>query len=124
MATTEQPARYTGQPILRKEDAELLTGQSRYTDDITIPGMLWMAMVRSPYAHARIKSIDVSKALAGEGVVAAYSAADLESDIGGPLVMAWPVAEGIKTPPHWPLTKDKARYVGDGVAVVVATSRA
>jgi aerobic carbon-monoxide dehydrogenase large subunit len=124
MATTEQPARYTGQPVRRKEDAELLTGQSRYTDDIAIPGMLWMAMVRSPYAHARIKSIDVSKALGGEGVVAAYSAADLESDIGGPLVMAWPVAEGIKTPPHWPLTKDKARYVGDGVAVVVATSRA
>jgi carbon-monoxide dehydrogenase large subunit len=118
MATAEK---LVGQPILRKEDGEFLTGEARYTDDIVLPGMLWMAVVRSPFAHARIKKVDLSKALAMEGVVAAFSGQDFEW--AGPLLMAWPVTEDIKNPPHWPLAKDKARYQGDGVAVVVAESR-
>jgi carbon-monoxide dehydrogenase large subunit len=120
MAVTAQ--RYVGQPVLRKEDAEFLTGQARYTDDITVPGMLWMAVVRSPYAHARIRSVDASKALRMDGVVAAFSGQDFEW--AGPLLMAWPVTDDINNPPHWPLAKDKARYQGDGVAVVVAETRA
>ena len=119
MVATEK---LVGQSVLRKEDPEFLTGTARYTDDIAIPGMLWMAVVRSHYAHARIKSVDVSKALAMEGVVAAFSGADFEW--AGPLLMAWPLTEDLKNPPHYPLAKDEARYQGDGVAVVVAESRA
>jgi carbon-monoxide dehydrogenase large subunit len=118
MAVTET---YVGQPVLRKEDPELLTGQARYTDDIAVQGMLWMAVVRSPYAHARIMKVDLSKALAMEGVVAAFSGQDFEW--AGPLLMAWPVTADLNNPPHYPLSKDKARYQGDGVAVVVAESR-
>src|SRR5918994_4796967 len=121
MATTEQPTPNIGARKLRKEDPELITGASRYTDDITVPGMLWLGFVRSPFAHARIGNVDVSKALATDGVVAAYSAADLE--FAAPLFMAFPLRD-LKQPPHWPLAKDKARYVGDGVAVVVAETRA
>jgi carbon-monoxide dehydrogenase large subunit len=121
MATTEQPTRNIGAPKLRKEDPELITGAARYTDDITVPGMLWLGFVRSPFAHARIGNVDTSKALAMDGVVAAYSAADLE--FAAPLFMAFPLRD-LKQPPHWPLAKDKARYAGDPVAVIVAESRA
>jgi aerobic carbon-monoxide dehydrogenase large subunit len=116
--------RYVGTDVLRKEDPELLTGQGRYTDDISLPGMLWMYVVRSPFAHARVRGVDLSKALAVDGVVAAFSGADLAGDWAGPLPMAWPVTEDINSPPHFPLTKDMARFQGDGVAVVVATTRA
>ncbi len=122
MATVERPAKFVGTSQLRKEDPELVTGQGGYVDNITLPGMLWVGIVRSPFAHARIGSIDVSKALELEGIVAAYTGADLE--FAAPLVMAWPINAEVKNPPHHPLTKDKARYVGDPVAVVVAESRA
>ncbi len=129
MAVTEEvtgtaTTAYVGAPVERKEDARLLTGQARYVDDLTVPGMVWMAVVRSPYAHAHIRSVDVSRAKEAEGVVAAFSGADLADDWAGPLPMAWPVTEDIHNPSHWPLAKDKARYVGDGVAVVIANSRA
>src|SRR6266498_4178614 len=121
MAKTE--SRVTGTPVLRKEDPELLTGQGKYADDMSAPGVLWMHVVRSPYAHARIGRVDLSKALAMPGVVAAFSGQDLADDWAGPLLMAWPVTEDINNPPHWPLARDKARYQGDGVAVVVAETR-
>jgi carbon-monoxide dehydrogenase large subunit len=123
MATTEKQT-YVGAPVRRKEDPELVTGQARYTDDLALTGMVWMAVVRSPHAHARIRSVDVSKARAAEGVVAAFSGEELAADLAGPLPMAWPVTEDIAAPEHWPLARDKARYAGDGVAVVVAESRA
>ncbi len=113
-----------GQAIPRKEDPKLLTGQARYVDDLALPGMAWMAVVRSPYAHARIKRVDLSKALQAPGVVAAFSGQDLAQDLGSGLPCAWPVTEDINMPPHYPLARDKARYVGDGVAVVLAESRA
>jgi carbon-monoxide dehydrogenase large subunit len=116
--------RYVGQEVRRKEDREFLTGQARYTDDLTLPGMLWACMVRSPFAHARIGGVDVSGALEMPGVVAAYSGQDLADEWAGPLPMAWPVTEDINNPPMWPVAKDKARYQGDIVAVVVAESRA
>jgi carbon-monoxide dehydrogenase large subunit len=115
---------YVGQAVPRKEDAKLITGQARYVDDLTLPGMVYVVVVRSPHAHARIRNVDVSKARAAEGVVAVFSGQDLAEDWAGPLPMAWPVTEDINNPPHWPLAKDKARHVGDGVAVVVAESRA
>ena len=113
-----------GQSVLRKEDPELLTGQAQFVDDLTIPGMLWLAVVRSPYAHARIKGVDTAKARAASGVVAAFSGQDLAEDIPAGLPCAWPVTEDIKMPTHWPLARDKARYAGDGVAVVLADTRA
>jgi aerobic carbon-monoxide dehydrogenase large subunit len=113
-----------GQAVLRKEDPELLMGQARFVDDLTLPGMVWMAVVRSQYVHARITSVDVSKPLAAEGVVAAYSGLDLVDDVPAGLPCAWPVTEDIKLPTHWPLARDKARYAGDGVAVVLADTRA
>jgi carbon-monoxide dehydrogenase large subunit len=121
MAVTE---RYVGQPVLRKEDPELVTGQARFTENLTAPGMLWMSVVRSPFAHARIRRVDTSRAASMPGVVAALGAADLEAEWGGPLPFVWPITEDIKVPVHWPLTKDTARYQGDGVAVVVAETRA
>jgi len=69
--------RYFGQPIKRNEDPRLLTGQALFTDDVHLPGMLHVAFYRSPYAHARINSIDTSAAAAMPGVVAIYTAADL-----------------------------------------------
>ncbi|HZD17651.1 MAG TPA: xanthine dehydrogenase family protein molybdopterin-binding subunit [Actinomycetota bacterium] len=118
MAVTEK---FVGQPVLRKEDPEFLTGTAKYTDDLIAPGMLWMAVVRSPYANARVQSVDLSAALAMDGVVAAYSAKDFEW--AGPLLMAWPVTDDLHNPPHHPLADERARYQGEGVAVVVAESR-
>ncbi len=123
MAATETPT-YIGAPVPRREDKKLLTGQGSYVDNLTLPGMLWMALVRSPYAHARIVGVDVAAAAGAPGVVAAYSGHDLAEEWGGSLPCAWPVTEDIEMPPHWPLAQDKARYEGDAVAVVVAESRA
>jgi carbon-monoxide dehydrogenase large subunit len=125
MATAEKTqATAIGAAVPRKEDPELLTGQGLYVDDLTVPGMVWMALVRSPYAHARIVKVDLSKTADAEGVVAAYSGEDLTGDIPAPLPCAWPVTEDIKMPEHWPLARSKARYAGDAVAVVVAETRA
>ncbi len=120
MATTE-PKPAIGQRMLRKEDPELITGEGNYVDNIVVPGMLWIHVVRSPFAHANITSINTSAAEKAEGVVAVFTGETLE--FAGPLVMAWPINDKVKNPAHHPLTKDKARYVGDPVAVVVAESR-
>ena len=117
MATTEL---YIGAEVLRKEDPELVTGQASFIDNHSLPGMLWMAMVRPPYVHARVNSIDTSAAASMPGVVGVYTAADL--DVGG-LPFVWPITEDIKIPVHLPLTKDKIRFHGDAVAVVVAETR-
>lgn len=121
MAKTEE--RYIGAPILRKEDPELVTGQARFVDDMTLPGMLWMNVVRPPYAHARIKKVDVSRASSMPGVVAAFTAADLQGEWGASLPYVWPLGDDQHIPNHYPLTTDKVRYLGDGIAVVVAETR-
>lgn len=112
--------RFIGQAVLRKEDPELITGQARYVDNMSMPGMVWMAMVRPPYVHATIDSIDTSAAASMPGVVGVYTAADLEV---GALPFVWPITEDIKIPVHHPLTSDRIRYNGDAVAVVVAETR-
>jgi carbon-monoxide dehydrogenase large subunit len=106
----------------RKEDAKLLTGQTNWTDNIVLPGLLHMAVLRSPMAHARIVSVDVSAALEMPGVIAAYSGADL-ADEQGSLPCAWPVTPDMVHPDHSPLATDEVRHVGDGVAVVIARDR-
>jgi carbon-monoxide dehydrogenase large subunit len=121
-ATEERQAPTIGQPLRRKEDARLVTGRTRWTDSVTLPGTLHVALLRSPMAHARLTRVDVSAARERPGVVAAFSGTDLTDDLGS-LPMAWTVSEDAKTPSHFPVARDIVRYVGDAVAVVVASSR-
>jgi 2-furoyl-CoA dehydrogenase large subunit len=113
-----RPTAWVGQSIERREDVALLTGTGRYADDLgTRPGTLHAAFLRSPHAHARIKSIDVSRALAHEGVRCVLAGADVRS-------WARPFVVGVKQPmEHWCIAVDKARYVGEPVAVLVAQDR-
>ncbi len=118
--------RYFGAPIKRNEDPRLLTGQALFVDDVELPGLLHAAFLRSPYAHARLKSIDVSQALARPGVVAVYTAADLgDYWKPGPLLVPPPPVEGrvFNERTQVPLAKDKVRFMGEPIAVVVAESR-
>src|SRR5919206_1418788 len=110
ITTSTETTTYIGQSVPRREDARLLTGEARFIDDMTLPGTVWMSVVRSPYAHARIGTVDLSAARSAPGVVAAFSGADLREEWAGSLVCAWPVADEIRTPDHFPLAVDKARY--------------
>jgi len=124
MTTTETPTGVLGQRLLRREDPALLTGEAKYTNDMHVPGALHLAVLRSPYAHARIVSIDTTAAAAMDGVVAVYTGADLADAWAAPMPCAWPVTEDMKNPVHYPLTTSVAHYAGDGVACVLATSDA
>jgi carbon-monoxide dehydrogenase large subunit len=121
-ADTQAAQAEQGRARLRKEDARLVTGQTNWTDNIVLPGMLHMAFARSPMAHARITSVDLSAARALPGVIAAFSGADF-ADEQGSLPCAWPVTEDIVLPAHPPMAVDEVRYVGEAVAVVVARDR-
>src|SRR5215471_12127710 len=116
--------RYTGASIKRAEDPRILTGAGRYVDDIKLPGMLHAAFVRSPLAHARVLSVDVSAARALPGVVAVFTGAELEAiTVPGPdALMALIGGEG-PTPEFTLLATDKVRFAGDPVAIVIAESR-
>ncbi|MBA3433579.1 MAG: molybdopterin-dependent oxidoreductase [Actinobacteria bacterium] len=124
MAITESIQTVVGTSVKRREDASLLRGRGTFVDNLTLPGTVYMAIVRCPYPHARIVTMNLDVARAAEGVVAAFSGADLAEDWKGSLPCAWPVTEDIKMPPHFPLATDEARFQGDGVAVVIASSRA
>lgn len=115
---------FMGTRVRRREDPALITGEGRYTADIQLDGMLHMALVRSPYAHAKILSIDSSAAKSIAGVVAVFTGADINPRLSGTIPSGTPVdnppySEG-KTPPRYPLAADKVRFVGEPVAVVVA----
>jgi carbon-monoxide dehydrogenase large subunit len=120
--TQDPPALELGRARARKEDARLITGQTNWTDNIVLPGMLHMAFLRSPFAHAKITSVDVSAAREQPGVIAAFSGADF-ADEQGSLPCAWPVTPDIVIPAHPPMAVDEVRYVGEAVAVVVARDR-
>jgi aerobic carbon-monoxide dehydrogenase large subunit len=118
--------RYLGQPVTRNEDPRLLTGQALFVDDVDLHGMLHAAFLRSPYAHARLNRIDASAARARPGVVAVYTAEDLgDYWKPGPLLVSPPPVEGsiFNQRTQVPLAKDKVRFVGEPVAVVLAESR-
>jgi len=126
---------YVGATVRRKEDPRLITGSSTYVDDITMPGMLHIAFVRSPYAHAKINGIDASAALAMPGVVKVITAADLEKVTTGKYPSdatkeSGEAADGtieedsIEVPGILPLAKDRVRYIGEAVAAVIAASKA
>ena len=118
----DRPAAVLGSRLLRREDPALLTGEAKFTNDLHLPGALHLAVARSPYAHARILSVDLTAARAAPGVVAAYAGGDLIGLWAAPMPCAWPVTADMKNPAHYPLTVGKAAYVGDGVACVLATS--
>ena len=124
MTATEIRPKVIGTSVKRKEDASLLRGAGTFIDNLTLPGTVYMAVVRSPYPHARINGVNLDAARAAEGVVAALSGADLADEWKGGLPCAWPVTEDIRMPTHYPLAIDEARYQGEGIAVVVAVSRA
>lgn len=115
-----------GAPIPRNEDARLLTGQALFVDDVELPEMLHAALLRSPLAHARINRIDVSTARTRKGVIAVYTAADIGALWRpGPLLVPPPPIEGItfNLRTHAPLAKDRIRYAGEPIAIVIAESR-
>jgi carbon-monoxide dehydrogenase large subunit len=113
-----------GASVRRKEDFRFLTGRGTYTDDINRPNQTYALFLRSPHAHARIKSIDLTAAKKSPGVVAILTGADIAADKVGSLICGWTVKDKQgnphKAPAHPPLAKDTVRYVGDQVAVVIA----
>ncbi|MGD2146664.1 MAG: xanthine dehydrogenase family protein molybdopterin-binding subunit, partial [Anaerolineae bacterium] len=119
--------KYVGKRMTRTEDPRLLTGQALFVDDVQIPGMLYAAFLRSDYAHARLRSVDVSAARQRPGVVAVYTAEDLGDfwGHGPPLVPAPDSVEGVEFHSRTQvfLAKGKIRYVGEAIAVVYAESR-
>ncbi|MFL6194698.1 MAG: xanthine dehydrogenase family protein molybdopterin-binding subunit, partial [Thermoanaerobaculia bacterium] len=120
---TTQPL---GQRTKRNEDPRLLTGRALFIDDLALPDMLHVAFLRSPHAHARIRSLDVSRAREREGVIAVYTAEDLGAYWQhGPLLVPPPPVEGMvfNERTQVPLAKGKVRHLGEPVAVVVAVSR-
>jgi len=123
-----------GQPVRRREDLRLVTGNGSYTDDINLPGQAYAVMVRSPHAHARIRGIGIAAAMAAPGVLAVLTGRDLLTDGLRPIphkVWSQHPAEvmlrahnGFKTftAPHYALPADKVRFVGEAVAVVIANT--
>jgi carbon-monoxide dehydrogenase large subunit len=113
-----------GARVLRKEDYRFLTGAGQYTDDVSLPNQAYAAFVRSPHAHASIKSITTDKAKASPGVIGIFTGADLANAKVGGLPCGWLITDvqgqPMKEPPHPCLAQGKVRHVGDQVAVVIA----
>ncbi|MBP2321234.1 carbon-monoxide dehydrogenase large subunit [Kibdelosporangium banguiense] len=122
MTATAEPE--VGRARRRKEDARLITGRTRWTDNMTLPGMLHLAVLRSPLAHAKIVSIDTSAAREMPGVMAVFTATDLDPESKIELPCAWPITPDMKHPRRPVLAADKVNFAGEGVAVVVARSAA
>ncbi|HEX3590581.1 MAG TPA: xanthine dehydrogenase family protein molybdopterin-binding subunit [Pseudonocardiaceae bacterium] len=118
-ATVEPAGQEIGKSRLRKEDARLITGRTRWTDNLSMNGMLHLALLRSPVAHATITSIDTTAAKSMPGVVAVLTGADL-ADEQGSLPCAWPITPDMKAPAAPSLAVDRVNFAGEAVAVVVA----
>jgi aerobic carbon-monoxide dehydrogenase large subunit len=122
-------AKYFGAAVKRREDPRFLRGEGRFVEDVTLPGVLHAAFVRSPHAHARLKRIDPTRATAAPGVVRVLTFADLERWMKPlPLFGAVPPGLGaavrfdVRQAPQWALCRERARYVGEIAAMVVADS--
>src|SRR3989442_5970754 len=125
-----------GQPVLRREDRRLLTGNGRYSDDFNLPGQAYACFVRSPHAHARLRRIEVADALKVPGVIAVLTGEDAAADRIRPIphhpVPTNPYEVPLKSrdgseffiAPHLPLPPDRARFVGEAVAMVIAETPA
>ena len=116
-----------GVSVKRKEDARFLTGAGQYTDDVVLPGQTYAVFLRSPHAHAVIKSINTAAAKAAPGVLAVFTGADVANDKINGVPCGWLITDvhgqPMKEPPHPVLAQGKVRYVGDQVAMVVAASQ-
>jgi aerobic carbon-monoxide dehydrogenase large subunit len=110
-----------GQPVRRVEDRRFITGRGRYLDDISRPRQAHAVFLRSPHAHARIRAIDTTEAVATPGVIAVLTGTDLAADSLGPVPCVSGVA-GAVLPPRPAMVADRVRHVGDTVAMVVAES--
>ncbi len=116
-----QAGREFGRARKRKEDARLITGRTKWTDNITLPGMLHLAMVRSPVAHGTITSIDTSGAKAMPNVIGVWTGPELKgSEVGLPC--AWPITADQKAPSHPAVAQDRVSFAGEIVAVIAARS--
>ncbi|MEU5258023.1 molybdopterin cofactor-binding domain-containing protein [Amycolatopsis sp. NPDC021455] len=122
MTATIEPE--VGKSRRRKEDERLITGRTRWTDNIALPGLLHLAVKRSPHAHAKIVSIDTSAAKSAPGVIAVYTAEDLDPDGAFGMPCAWPITPDMKAPRRPVLAAGTVNFAGEGVAVVVARSAA
>jgi carbon-monoxide dehydrogenase large subunit len=123
-----------GQPVRRREDFRLITGQGNFSDDVNLPGQAFLIVHRSPHPHARIRSINTEKAMKVPGVISVLTGADLLADGLKPLphvpLLAHPAeiipvntdGRPVFTAPHYPLAIDKARFVGEGIAIVIGKS--
>jgi carbon-monoxide dehydrogenase large subunit len=128
--------RFIGKPLPRKEDARLITGKGRFTDDFALDGQTYAVMVRSPYPHARIVAIDAARANAMPGVLGVFTGADCAADKLKPIPhdplpktkfdmkLTAPGGGVVFVGPHLLLPADKARHVGEAVAMVVAETKA
>ena len=112
-----------GRDRRRKEDQRLITGRTRWTDNLTLPGMLHLAMVRSPFAHAKITAINVDEAKAAPNVVTVITGKDVAEEQGS-LPNAWPITPDQVAPAHPPVAVDRVSFAGEIVAVVVARTAA
>lgn len=119
--------KYIGKSIKRVEDKRFITGKGKFTDDIVLPQMTYGYILRSPYAHARIKSIETTKALDHPGVVAIFTGSDIKNANINGVPCGWQVnfknGDKMHEPSHPLLVADKARHVGDSVAIVIAENR-
>jgi carbon-monoxide dehydrogenase large subunit len=117
-----------GQSVTRFEDVRLLKGEGRYLNDVNLPGQAHAVVLRSPHAHARIRSIDLDRALKAPGVLAVYTGADVERDGLGTMKMNLrrkrPDGSPMFAPPHRGLSQERVRYVGDPIAFVIAETLA
>jgi carbon-monoxide dehydrogenase large subunit len=114
-------SKHVGESVKRREDPRFIQGKGSYVANLQLPGMVHLAIKRSPYGHAKIKSINTDQAKALPGVLGVYTGQDLIDGGVGKLPCGWNVPN-IKVPDRWPLAVDKVRHVGDGVAAVVAES--
>src|SRR5436190_22620883 len=115
-------SRIFGSGIRRREDPRLITGAATYTDDLSLPGMLYAVMLRSPHGHARITSMNTTAAKNAPGVVAVYTGADVTTLQPVPCAWLLPNAN-LKIAPYPAIATDTVRYVGDIVALVGAEPR-
>src|SRR3989337_1963508 len=114
-------SKFVGARIKRREDPSLIRVLGRFVDDVRLPGMLHVAILRSPHAHAKIKNLDTDTARRHPGVVAVFTGAELRDQIGAlPTTADNPT---LRIPKHYVLAVDKVCYVGDGMAAVVAEDR-
>jgi len=132
----DQPYRFIGKPMPRKEDARLITGKGRFTDDFNLDGQTYAVMVRSPYPHARIVAVEAAAAKAMPGVLGVFTGADCAADSLKPIPhdplpktkfdmkLTGPNGGAVFAGPHLLLPPDKARHVGEAVAMVVAETKA